>query len=90
MALEKTITTGQGFISNNAYIVIEKAEYSKGEMAKLLLSCYKDIASRDGGMLPIWSNYYYFDYNYNDSRNIITQGYIAIKNNPEYANCIDV
>jgi hypothetical protein len=89
MAIQKTVTTEHGF-NCNAYMVVEDVAHYKKGAAQGRLFFFKDKDSRDAGKTPFYIWNFAFAYDLSSELNIVTQAYLAIKNNPEYANCQDV
>jgi hypothetical protein len=90
MALQKTYTSAQGFICPACYIVIDQTSFIKGEMAQGRLQGYKDKQARDDGNSSVFSWSFAFAYDHAQTEGIIEQAYMAVKNNPDYHDSIDV
>jgi hypothetical protein len=91
MALQKSITTEQGFECPQAYIVIVNLHFQKGRQTLASALSYKDKASRDAGNPPIGSAIIHFDMDLSENaKNAVEQAYVALKALPEMAEAIDV
>lgn len=90
MALQKSITTAQGFECPQSYLVVTSIEFCKGRPSQVTLSGFKDKAARLAGMSSVYSYKFSFDYIVSSEINIITQAYDAAKLLPEFLDCVDV
>lgn len=84
MALKKTVTTPQGFTSENAYHRIEAVRLNG--KTQMQFNVYSHI---DAATIPFFAEYL-FDCPYDlNGENPIKQAYIYAKSQPEFANAED-
>jgi hypothetical protein len=84
MALQKTVTTPQGFEAKNAYHRIEFVRISNKTNLQFNVYAY---ANKDA---KAFFDEFLFDCKYNlDGENAITQAYAHLKTLPEFVDAID-
>ena len=83
MAFEGTWTTNSGLVATNAYVVIERILWRKGEEPVATAVLYKDIAARDANKNPINSLNFDFTYDDQSTDDIRTQAYHTLTNHPK-------
>ena len=90
MALQKEFTTGQGFYCPVAYIIITEIFYMKENNSQCKIVAFKDKEARHLGMEELFSRNISFRYDVESELNLVEQAYMAVKNNIDFLDCIDV
>jgi hypothetical protein len=90
MALQVDFTTQFGFECAESYHQVSSLVYDKGLKVKGCVRVFKDVAAKNGSLMPIETNEFYFDWAPNDTNNIVADAYEYLKTLPAYAGALDV
>ena len=88
MALQKPISLSSGLSAPEAYWRIERFSGSRNGIS-IHLTAYKSLADYQQGRAAISSAYFPMPFNAAATDNILRQGYVFIKTQPDWSSAVD-